>query len=467
MISCLIRPLVKDNPTETLKYFLPKTCESIEKILNNSESTVILNDEKGDMELIWYLILFAELVGARDDTLLIYKQMIMFVFHECIHIINKNSYEAIANAAKYLLESFSHTYPIDYRLTVENIDESFMKSLPIRAWRQYVDFDKLQVQFHIPNVDEINFACEFVDTFIYPELILLNEKGQNIRSLTIQKMAHQIKKLELNNFETFCDIDKQVEHKLFELPIDQYSEVRCKAQCELFCMLNHYEYSFQVIVDRIVKLLNTLGEGNHDQIKGLFRNFGLAFLDNFMEQLYVLIGENIKDKEKGSHRLTAEIVAGMIRGSKYWTLDMLDELWKKLEPFLMEENIDPRRMYRLIEFIRTLINNETMLNTFNGISRWSLIENLTYFQWRIPSILGQINEHAKVFLDHSSKVCYRNANQFLGSICDQLHQAIEILILSNPFVEIDFEARKALNFIETAKAHFSGPVSEYTLLINV
>ncbi|CAF1256683.1 unnamed protein product [Didymodactylos carnosus] len=149
-------------------------------------------------------------------------------------------------------------------------------------------------------------------------------------------------------------------------------------------------------------------------------------------------------------------------------------------------------MYRLIEFIRTLINNETMLNTFNGISRWSLIENLTYFQWRIPSILGQINEHAKVFLDHSSKgireriasmlskalsfditlfnrtsTHQSNANQFLGSICDQLHQAIEILILSNPFVEIDFEARKALNFIETAKAHFSGPVSEYTLLINV
>lgn len=57
--------------------------------------------------------------------------------------------------------------------------------------------------------------------------------------------------------------------------------------------------------------------------KGLFRNFGSAFVDNFIEKLYVLIHQKIKEKEEGSHRVAAEIVAGMIRGSKYWTLDMV------------------------------------------------------------------------------------------------------------------------------------------------
>ncbi len=42
-----------------------------------------------------------------------------------------------------------------------------------------------------------------------------------------------------------------------------------------------------------------------------------------MEQLYVLIHEETKEKQKGSHRVAAEIVAGMIRGSKYWTLEMV------------------------------------------------------------------------------------------------------------------------------------------------
>jgi hypothetical protein len=51
--------------------------------------------------------------------------------------------------------------------------------------------DKLQAQFHIPNIDEIDFACEFVDTFFYPELNLLNEKilqmsnNERLRSLSI------------------------------------------------------------------------------------------------------------------------------------------------------------------------------------------------------------------------------------------------------------------------------------------
>jgi len=60
-------------------------------------------------------------------------------------------------------------------------------------------------------------------------------------------------------------------------------------------------------------------------------------------------------------------------------------------------------MNRLIEFFRTLINDETIANTFNETSRWYLIQTLKNFQWRIPSIWFDINEKAKELLDHSSK----------------------------------------------------------------
>ena len=55
-----------------------------------------------------------------------------------------------------------------------------------------------------------------------------------------------------------------------------------------------------------------------------------------MEQLYARIHESMKIKQIGSHRVAAEIVAGMIRGSKHWTLEMLDTLWQRLQPFLIE-----------------------------------------------------------------------------------------------------------------------------------
>lgn len=46
-----------------------------------------------------------------------------------------------------------------------------------------------------------------------------------------------------------------------------------------------------------------------------------------MEQLNMLIHEKTKGKQ-GNHRVAAEIVAGMIRGSKYWTLEMVGYIAK-------------------------------------------------------------------------------------------------------------------------------------------
>ncbi len=59
-------------------------------------------------------------------------------------------------------------------------------------------------------------------------------------------------------------------------------------------------------------------------------------------------------------------------------------------------------MHRLIDFIRTLIHSKTTSNTFSEIARWTLIRNLNEFQWRIPSIWCDINEHCKILLDHPS-----------------------------------------------------------------
>jgi len=129
LVTSLIRAILKNNPAETLKYLLPQTCE---KIMNNSEISV-LNDHKGDLALVWYLTLFSELVRARGDALIIYKQMIMSVFHRCIHIIHKDSYKILGSAAKHLLNSLSNIYPIDCRRTIENIDEVFIDVLPIRV----------------------------------------------------------------------------------------------------------------------------------------------------------------------------------------------------------------------------------------------------------------------------------------------------------------------------------------------
>jgi hypothetical protein len=59
-------------------------------------------------------------------------------------------------------------------------------------------------------------------------------------------------------------------------------------------------------------------------------------------------------------------------------------------------------MHRIIDFLRTLLNSQITSNPFNEIAHWSLIRNLSEFQWRIPSIWHNIIEHVKESLDHSS-----------------------------------------------------------------
>ena len=147
IVSSLVEALIKGNPSETLKYFLPKTSESIEQILNSSESNVFLTNEKENLELTWYLLLFAKLVRARGDVLLTFKKPIMSIFHQCIGIVNKSSYGIVANAAKSLLESLTQLYPIDYRLTIENIAPPFADFLPIRV--SFVFFFKFKLFFVI------------------------------------------------------------------------------------------------------------------------------------------------------------------------------------------------------------------------------------------------------------------------------------------------------------------------------
>jgi len=942
LVAGLISAIIVRDPEQTLKSLLPRTCETINRMMDEFGYMASLTDHKGDKELHWTLILFSELLRARGDTLLVYKPMIVSIFHRCKHIIHKGSYQALAMAAEYLLKSLTHMYLIDSAppTTSEMTNGSHEDVLPIRVWGQPIDAEQIQVHYHIPHEDELDFARDFVETFMYTELDLLlqsdakfsNEERsrsltmvhhlalgcfrvipripsttiknlrpilvahssesrshhsihlkqpkfrenlrlrllidigklldllvtdhsndvssinialdiysgasidfgvskqdvdklrkdiqsnkqmmknrlcvgkQNPRSLVMKRIALQLQLVEMDEHATLTEIDKQVTLKLFELSINRYSETRRKAQMALFSVLHRYRFSGHIIIDRIIELLNGSNKDtDHDQIKGclhvllgnssyflpnddswpillrlwptlvcikdtklstqnlidliqnkihrlfvtkdiiqhanesvinaaadlwyplksnetnmceahnqtnmesytqlmetlssllrpntlawkqqkmaisfitsllqrqvpiplsciricvdllihdhaelrkfalkcmaaigrlqkppriqieksldeilwmnkisssdmshaeispgdradnawvtidefkppttqdeweqmcfldktyhgfytwpntikytmnkrarhtrdempehvaiifdrfndrsflsklielmvseqhttemsfsyirstvfksLFRNFGIVFVGNMIEQVYGLIREKKQERQENSHRVASEIVAGMIAGSKHWTLQMLEELWEKLTPLLTEiclnlntdtlphwnscfkcsmEHEDPRRMYRLIHFLHSLINNPITSNTFNEIARWSLVQNLRMFQWRIPSVWRSIHEQAQGLMNHSFKLVrehiatvlsqslsfnirlfnneptrHPDRNQCIDEICEKLRQAIAVyertplVNVYSPSIELDDNVSKSMNLIET------------------
>jgi proteasome activator subunit 4 len=69
--------------------------------------------------------------------------------------------------------------------------------------------------------------------------------------------------------------------------------------------------------------------------KALFRNYGSCeIFNNLFDHLNALITDKKTETQECSHKLAAELVSGLIRGSKYWPLRQLKELWTKLRPIL-------------------------------------------------------------------------------------------------------------------------------------
>ncbi|CAF3648807.1 unnamed protein product [Rotaria sp. Silwood1] len=257
---------------------LPKTCEAIEKIMNNVDTTELFINGKEDLELTWYLVLFSELIRARGDVILVFKKMILSIFHRCIPIIHKDSYEIVANAARRLLESLSYIYPIEYRLTTGNINESFIDFLPIRY-----------------AIKSIAAICRLQKPpLIYAEKSLDEIFGKNGKSSTTV----------INDDFHPGDRDDNA-----WLTIDGYVPPETQVEWEQTCFL-----------------------------------------------------------DKSFH------------GYNTWP-----------------------KMIKPIEFLRSLINTPTTVNTLNEASRWYLIQQLNIFQWRVPSVLCSINEHVKKLLDHPFK----------------------------------------------------------------
>ncbi|CAF1496507.1 unnamed protein product [Adineta steineri] len=106
--------------------------------------------------------------------------------------------------------------------------------------------------------------------------------------------------------------------------IQSTNEISVNAAVNLWCPLETQEKEDnQVDIRSYTNLMETLVSSlKSDTMQCLFRDFGLAFVNNFLEQLCLLIREKAEEKLEGSHRLAAQIVTGMIRGSKYWTLEM-------------------------------------------------------------------------------------------------------------------------------------------------
>ncbi|XP_055349230.1 proteasome activator complex subunit 4A-like isoform X2 [Paramacrobiotus metropolitanus] len=194
----------------------------------------------------------------------------------------------------------------------------------------------------------------------------------------------------------------------------------------------------EAYVDILIRLLSVEDSKLHGKFdtytywifRTLFRHFEDAFLPLLLPHLQRLIAS----KEEHQQRCAAEILTGIIRGSKRWPYKKITHLWEQLTPLLKlalnnltTESLadwgelahsglnegDARRTYPLLKVLFDLPKNDT---SFQASSRLYVLQSAFFVQydWRRKELHQRIEEIMKERMEerYRDRVAWTLANMY-------------------------------------------------------
>ncbi|PKU42955.1 proteasome activator complex subunit 4 [Limosa lapponica baueri] len=164
------KDIFKCRPEESLKLFVPHCCNVITHLTVNDD---VLHDEELDKELLWNLQLLSEITRVDGKKLLPYREQLGKILQRTLHLTCKQGYILSCNLLHHLLRSATLIYPTEYCSVPGGFDKPLSEYFPIKDWGKPGDLWNLDIQWHVPSSEEINFAFYLLDTFLQPELTKL------------------------------------------------------------------------------------------------------------------------------------------------------------------------------------------------------------------------------------------------------------------------------------------------------
>ncbi|XP_030627610.1 proteasome activator complex subunit 4A [Chanos chanos] len=196
-------------------------------------------------------------------------------------------------------------------------------------------------------------------------------------------------------------------------------------------------FSDPVFIDQLIQFLSLEDRKGKDKFsprrfclfKGLFRNFDDAFLPMLRPHMERLA----RDSHESTQRCVAEIISGLIRGSKHWSYSKVEKLWALLCPLLRTalsnitvetyadwgtciatacESRDPRKLHWLFEMLmESPVNGEG--GSFVDACRLYVLQGgLAQQEWRVPELLHRLLQ----YLEPKLTQVYKNVRERIGSV---------------------------------------------------
>uniref|UniRef100_A0A3B4F3K3 Proteasome activator complex subunit 4B-like n=1 Tax=Pundamilia nyererei TaxID=303518 RepID=A0A3B4F3K3_9CICH len=210
-----------------------------------------------------------------------------------------------------------------------------------------------------------------------------------------------------------------------DLPYEEMSEVR---------IIFEY-FSDPEFIDQLIEFLSLEDRKGKDSFnprrfllfKGLFRNYGDAFLPLLRPHLEQLAS----DPHESSQRCVCEITAGLIRGSKHWSFGKVEKLWQLLCPLIKTaltnitvetytdwgtciatacEGREPRKLHWLFELLmESPLSGEG--SSFRDASLLYVLQGgLAQQQWRVSELLHRL----LAYLEPKLTQVYKNVRERIG-----------------------------------------------------
>uniref|UniRef100_A0A8C1XWS5 Proteasome activator subunit 4b n=1 Tax=Cyprinus carpio TaxID=7962 RepID=A0A8C1XWS5_CYPCA len=163
--------------------------------------------------------------------------------------------------------------------------------------------------------------------------------------------------------------------------------------------------------------------------KGLFRNYSDAFLPVLKPHMERLAN----DSHESTQRCVAEIIAGLVRGSKHWSFSKVEALWKFLIPLMRTalsnitvetyadwgtcvatacESRDPRKLHWLLEMLMECPLSGEGGSFVDACHLYVLQGGLAQQEWRVPELLHRLLS----YLEPKLTQVYKNVRERIGSV---------------------------------------------------
>uniref|UniRef100_A0A8C8I3Y3 Uncharacterized protein n=1 Tax=Oncorhynchus tshawytscha TaxID=74940 RepID=A0A8C8I3Y3_ONCTS len=181
MVADMCRAASKCHPAQSLKLFVPHCCNAINQIAVNEE---VLSEEELDKELLWNLQLLSEVTRVDGDKILPYSTQLVQILQLTLHLKCKQGYTLACNLLHHILRSTALIYPTEYCSVPGGFQQPTQDYLPIKDWGRPGDLWNLNIQWHVPRMEETSFVFYVLDLILQPELLRLQRYAQGERDMT-------------------------------------------------------------------------------------------------------------------------------------------------------------------------------------------------------------------------------------------------------------------------------------------